>query len=135
MAHSSTEDLPEKQWRHAYARELGLMLGLYGLVLGLAEVGLNRTDGGVRYAIALLPALAFVGLPVVVSRMLQRVDEREREGMRRALVFAFFGTAIVTFTYGFLEQAGAPQLSMSLVWPVMGTLWLVGTVIESRRGR
>jgi hypothetical protein len=39
-------------------------------------------------------------------------------------------TGAVTFTYGFLETAGFPRLSMFAVWPVMGISW--GLVCAAR---
>ena len=32
-------------------------------------------------------------------------------------------TAALSLTYGFLESAGFPKLSMFWVWPVMGLVW------------
>ncbi|MEA1674025.1 hypothetical protein [Nitrospirillum sp. BR 11163] len=43
-----------------------------------------------------------------------------------AIGFAFAGTALLTFTYGFLEVAGFPRLSMFMVWPLMVLLLVVG---------
>jgi len=54
--------------------------------------------------------------------------------MAESLMFAFGATAIITFSYGFLQRtAGAPELSYFWVWPVMGSAWLLGSVIAQRR--
>lgn len=50
----------------------------------------------------------------------------------RAITVAFFGTAVLSFGYGFVENAGAPRLSMFAVWPLMGTLWIVGRFVAPR---
>ena len=114
---------------------MGIVFGLYGLLLGLSNVGLSRVDNNWRYAIALLPIVAFAGLPLVVSRMAQRVDERQREQIRTAIFHSFFGTAVVTFAYGFLEEAGAPRQSMFWVWALMGLFVVVSTAAQRVRER
>ena len=50
-----------------------------------------------------------------------------------ALALAFVGTALLTFTYGFLETTGFPKLSMFFVWPLMGAFWVIGCVLGLRR--
>ncbi len=59
-----------------------------------------------------------------------------RSGRRYAyeLIGALVGyAALVTFTYGFLQLAGAPQLSWFFVWPVYAVGWLIGLAITRRR--
>ncbi len=51
------------------------------------------------------------------------------------MAFAFVGTAFVVITYGFLEAAGFPVLSIWWVWVVMALLWLVGRGIGALRYR
>lgn len=129
------DDLPEKQWGRAYRRDLLVVLLAYALLLGLSNFGLSRVDSDWRYAIALLPMAAVAGLPLVTSRMQGRVDERLREQMRTAVVHAFFGTAMVTFGYGFLEEAGAPRQSMFWVWGLMGALTAGSMAVQRHRDR
>ena len=135
MAHSSTADLPEKQWKRIYSRELGIVLGLYGLLLGLSNVGLNHVDNNWRYAIVLLPMIGFAGLPLVISRMAQRVDELQRDRIRTAIFHSFFATATITFAYGFLEEAGAARQSMFWVWALMGAGVIVSMGVQRLRDR
>ncbi|TBU72195.1 hypothetical protein DNK10_21850 [Pseudomonas daroniae] len=52
-----------------------------------------------------------------------------------ALAITFVGTALLTFSYGFLEVAGFPRLSMFFVWPVLASLWALGTFAAWRRYR
>ena len=44
-------------------------------------------------------------------------------------------TAGWTFTYGFLENAGYPRLSMFTVWPVMGAAWGLLAIVDNLRHR
>ena len=124
--------LPEKQWSRTYFFEMGLALAAYAAVLVASLLALDDTSGTVRVAVSLSPTLPFAGIGVAVYRLLRRVDERERELIYRALAFAFFGTSMVTFGYGFLENVGAPRLSMFAVWPTMGVLWMVGRWVAPR---
>ncbi len=88
-----------------------------------------------RIPVALIPMLPSLLIVVAVVRYLRRVDELQRQIQLEALGFAFAGTAIITFGYGFLEGVGFPRVSAFVVWPIMGTLWLLGTVVFSRRYR
>jgi hypothetical protein len=131
----SAKELPEKQWGKAYARDMGIMFGAYGALLGVSNVGLNRVDSDWRYAIAVLPMFAFAALPLVVSRMARRVDELQRERIRTAVFQSFFGTAVITFGYGFLEEAGAPRQSMFWVWALMAALVAASMSLQHLRDR
>ena len=52
-----------------------------------------------------------------VTALLQRLRLLESLGI------AFAITGALTFSYGFLETAGFPRLSMFTVWMVMGASW------------
>lgn len=71
----------------------------------------------------------------VVLRHLRRVDELQRRVQLEALGLAFAGTALITFSYGFLELIGFPKLSMFAVWPIMAMLWIIGGLLAGRRYR
>jgi hypothetical protein len=64
---------------------------------------------------------------------MRRMDELQMRIQFEALGFAFAGTAILTFSYGFLEGLGYPKLSMFMVWPILAVLWVVGLVLARRR--
>ncbi|HZN15670.1 MAG TPA: hypothetical protein VFB78_15480 [Acidimicrobiales bacterium] len=131
----ATADLPEKRWGKEYGRDLGIVFGLYGLAIGVSQFGQRHTEGDARYAISLLPALAFAGLPFVITRMMRRVDERLRDEIRNSIVFSFLWTAVVAVAYGFLEGAGAPEQSMVWVWPVMMVFVVSYLVVNRLRDR
>ena len=61
------------------------------------------------------------------------MDELQQRLEVEALAFAFGGTALITFAYGFLQDAGFPDLNWFYVWPLMGGLWIVGGFIARRR--
>lgn len=70
-----------------------------------------------------------------ILRELRRMDELQLRIQLEALGFSFAGTAILTFSYGFLEGLGYPRLSMFTVWPILATPWIVGLVLARRRYR
>ena len=118
-----------------YFMELTAALVVYGLMLvGSIEL-LTRVPVAApwRDVIALSPMLACAAAAWVILRELRRMDELQRRIQLEALGFAFAGTALLTFSYGFLEGLGYPRLSMFTVWPVMAALWIVGLLMARRR--
>ena len=61
------------------------------------------------------------------------MDELQRRITFEALAFAFVGTALLTFSYGFLQLFSFPQASWLLMWPVMVAFWLVGSLLANQR--
>ena len=80
----------------------------------------------------MIPALL---VPVVVVRRLRTMDELQRQIQLEALGYAFAGTAVITFGYGFLERVDFPRVSAFSVWPLMGALWFVGIGVARWRYR
>ena len=118
-----------------YLIELSSTLGVYLVMLvGSIEL-LTHVDVARpwRDLIALSPMLPAAAMAWIVLRELRRMDELQRRIQLEALGFSFAGTAILTFSYGFLEGLGYPRLSMFTVWPILATLWVVGLVLARRR--
>jgi hypothetical protein len=128
----TSEQLPERRWFAAYSFELALAIAAYAIILVVSLRQLDDLAGATRAVVALAPMVPFAGVGFVFVRHLLRVDERERLLMYRAVSFAFFATALITFGYGFLENAGAPRLSMFAVWPTMAAMWLLGRFVAPR---
>lgn len=93
----------------------------------------SMPDGAAKIALALLPAIPMVAMAVSIIRRLNSMDELGRKIQLEALAVAFVCTALTTFSYGFLETAGLPRLSAFMVWPIMGGIWCVATIIGTRR--
>ncbi len=118
----------------SYLREFGAAMVSYCVVLVLSVTWLNAAPPtSWRVLIALAPVVPGLLIVLTVVRQLGRLDELQRRIQLEAMGFAFGGTAVLTFSYGFLENAGFPTLSWHFVWPVMAVLWLVGLVLASRR--
>lgn len=119
-----------------YYLELTITLVLYTVLL-MASLAWLRTHptSSWRSVIALMPMLPALFMPVVVVRYLRRIDELQRQIQLEALGFAFAGTAVITFGYGFLEGVGFPRASAFTVWPIMAVLWVIGGFLSRRRYR
>lgn len=121
----------------SYLREFAVAMVGYAVALTVSIVALQRAPEGAwwRYPVALLPMVPAAWIVVAVVRQLGRIDELQRRIQLEALAFAFGGAALLTFSYGFLENAGMPHLNWFFVWPVMATLWIVGLTWANRRYR
>lgn len=93
----------------------------------------SMPDGAAKIALALLPVIPMIAMAVSIIRRLNSMDELGRKIQLEALAVAFVCTALTTFSYGFLETAGLPRLSAFMVWPIMGGVWCVATIIGTRR--
>lgn len=88
-----------------------------------------------RHAIALLPMLPACAICWAIIRQLGRLDELQRRLQFEALAMSFAATALLTFSYGFLEGLGYPKLSMFVVWPIMCAFWIIGVAVGNWRYR
>ena len=88
-----------------------------------------------KYGIAVLPMVPMLFVLVVVLRYFRGIDELQRKIQLEALAFAFTVTVGLTLSYGFLQNAGLPQLSCIWVGAAMGLLWAVGEALARRRYR
>ena len=120
--------------KRRYTRDFLIALVAYGVLLASSGfvVGANA-DAGWRYAVAPLPMIPATFIAIAWVRYFRRMDELQQRIALEALAFAFGGTALITFTYGFLEQAGLPSLSWWWVWPIMASLWIVGGWLARKR--
>ncbi len=120
-----------------YIIELGLALIAYAvtLVISLRMLATGVDTQATRIALSLLPMLPGLAMCAIILRHLARLDEFQRKLQLEALALAFTGTALITFSYGFLENVGFPKLSMFAVWPLMAVLWVIGTLVGRIRYR
>jgi len=118
-----------------YAVELGSCFLAYAGLLWLSLTLLRRdlVPPAWQVPIALPPMLPGIAMVWAVLRQLRRMDELQRRLQLEALAFAYCGTALTTFSYGFLEHVGFSPVSMWAVWPLMGVLWVVGQGIGAWR--
>jgi hypothetical protein len=110
----------EKRIAKIYFRELFAALVLYTLILMLAiRFGRPMAPGVLRTAVLLSPMIGFGAGIWAIVRQVQRADEYIRMRLLENVSLAAAITAGLTFSYGFLETAGYPKLSMFTVWCVL----------------
>ncbi len=117
--------------------EFGISMAAYVilLIVSLMLVTGGTVTGTMATVVSLIPMLPALGVAVAVMRQLRASDELQRRIQLEALSLAFAGTALITFSYGFLENVGYPKLSMFYVWPLMAVLWIIGGILSGRRFR
>ena len=115
-----------------YLLEFFGTLALYTLVLVVSiDVGRPMPKGIVRTLILVSPMVPTLLMIAVMVRQIRRADEYMRLQALENIAIAAGVTAGWTFTYGFLENAGFPLLSMFNVWPVMGFVWAIVAIVRS----
>ena len=127
--------MSQRSAARAYTRELGLAMAAYVVVV-LVSI---KLVGGLDQPIKTLVAITLL-VPAALAlfaylRFLSRMDELGRRIQLEALAFGFGAAGMLTFAYGFLENAGFPQLSYIWVFPLMIFLWGIGGAIASYRYR
>lgn len=107
----------------------------YGVALYLADLIVDANpDAGWRYAMALLPVVPGALIVVAAVRFYRRVDELQQRITLEAIALAFAATAVITFTYGFVEEAvDLLRINWMWVWGVMAPLWFICDFIVRRR--
>ncbi|WP_305823113.1 hypothetical protein [Massilia brevitalea] len=120
----------EKRVTRAYHRELFGAIALYTVLLMAAiRYGRPMDDGVLRTLVLASPMIGFGVMIWAIARHLARVDEFIRKQLMENVALAAAITAGLTFTYGFLETASYPKLSMFTVWCVLcGTFGVVQIV-------
>ncbi len=119
-----------------YYYEMGASLALYAVVLIVSLTLLQHPESfgmPLRIVISLAPVIPAGLMCWAIIRNLRRMDEMHLRIQFEALGFAFAASALLTFSYGFLENVGFPHLSWLMVWPVMGVMWIIGLAVARRR--
>ena len=119
-----------------YIKELTAAMLLYAVVLTAGLTLGQRLEPGpaqtVLYVSPMLPVLLAVW---AIVRQLRRSDEFIRKTQLEYIAIAAAVTAGWAFTYGFLENAGYPKLSMFFVWPSMAAVWGLVAIADCWRSR
>ena len=119
-----------------YVATMIVSLSLYAAALVASLTWLKAgVEGPWKYAIAVLPVLPALGVPLAVIRLCRAMDELQLRIQLESLAFGFAAAAVTTFSYGFLQNAGLPEVSWVWVWPVMAVCWILGQLVARRRYR
>ncbi|HEY1163111.1 MAG TPA: hypothetical protein VGF78_08610 [Candidatus Dormibacteraeota bacterium] len=116
--------------------EIGLALLAYMMFLiGSVIVLRANPDASWRYAVAVVPVLPAALVVFLFVRRLSHTDEMQKRIQTESFAFALGGTALLTFTYGFMEGAGMPHLNWTFILPLIAVLWGIGTAFFTFRYR
>jgi hypothetical protein len=120
----------------AYLIEFGSAMVAYGIVLIVSISILNANPHAPwRVAVALAPVVPVCFALWAFMRSLGRMDELQQRIQLHAIGFGFGASAILTFSYGFLENVGFPHISWIWVMPLMVALWGIGGAVAAWRYR
>ena len=128
----------QQQVNRRYYIELFGSLAVYIVLLVAVNLVADRIGTSNRpllVALAVAPMIPVICTVAAIVRYLSACDELERQIQLTSLAITVGATAFVTFTYGFLEGAGFPRLSMFSVWPLMAAVWLASSIALRLRYR
>ena len=117
-------------------RRLGAALIAYSMALTISILLLRDdalADSLWRFPVALLPLPGGGYIVYLEVRRYQHLDEYWQRVHLTAFPIAFLGSALVAFTFGFLENAGIAEQSGFIYFLVMITLYALGLLIARRR--
>ncbi len=118
-----------------YTRDFGGAMALYSIAVFLSIPFAKdpAQSQAIRIAAALLPILpSLLALRALIT-FYRSMDELWQRVHSEAAITAFLITGMVTFSYGFLENAGFPHLPYTLVFPFSIAVWGLALPIISRR--
>ncbi|MGB8151239.1 MAG: hypothetical protein WCE97_08625 [Candidatus Cybelea sp.] len=123
--------------RPRYLVSLSAWLTVYAALLFVSLTLIDRNmvvSLPIRVVVGLAPMIAAFGILNLVMREYRAADELAQRITAEGIMFAFGATAILTFSYGFLQRTvGAPDISYFWVWAVLGSTWLIGNLIARQR--
>lgn len=121
----------ERDVKRKYFLELGLAIAAYAIALVLSlQIAQRMDETALRTLLLLTPAIPVFLLVWVLARQFRRLDEFVRLRSLESVAVAAAVTAGLSLTYGFLESAGFPRLSMFWVWTVMGGTWALHSALR-----
>ena len=128
--------MKESEGNRRYRRELGAAMLLYRAVLYVAvRFGKPMEPGWLRTLLLVAPSLPLLAAVWAIARHFGRMDEFLRLRGLEGLAIAAAVTATLSFTYGFLETAGFPKISMFWVWPIMAGVWALHSSLRCALSR
>ena len=119
--------------RPSYFLALSAWLTLYAILLFASLMLIDKNVVAwlpLRIVVGLAPMIAAFGILNVIIREYRASDELQQRIIAEGIMFGFGATAILTFSYGFLQRTvGAPDISYFWVWAVLGATWMLGSFI------
>ena len=136
MTHDALEQSNWERWGRQAVLEFAMAILAFTIVLPTSLWLLqNNPDAAWRVPVAIAPVLPILFVVRAMLRAIRRMGELEQRIHAEALVIGFWGSAVAMFSYGFLVNAGFPQVNWTWTWPVMVVIWAAGVAIASWRYR
>jgi hypothetical protein len=127
---------PTTQAHKRYLRDFWIAIGAYAIILAASLYGLDHgATGAAKYVVAIVPAIPLAGIFIAVVRWLQATDEYQRQTTITAMAIAGGATALICVTYGFLENAGLPQMSVWISYLLFMSIWGIAALVLQRGPR
>lgn len=116
-----------------FARDMAIGMIAYAAIL-FASIYFVKAhmEEPVRFLVAVLPMLPLIYVARASVRRLNRLDELQKQIQFTALAITVLATALLTLTYGFLENVGMPHVNVLWVWPLMGAIWGASACVSAR---
>lgn len=117
-----------------YHIQLLLSMGLYlGFTYGSVWLLKNHDLTGYKTAVSLLPMVPLFWSYQAIIAHVRSMDELQRKIQLEAVVFSATITGFFAGAYGFMQNAGYPQLDVIWILPMLIILWGVGGFVARRR--
>jgi len=114
----------EKQANRMYFKELLGALLLYFIVIFLSNFLADRmAPAAFRTLIILMPVFPAIMMIWAIIRHFRRMDEYVKRRQLENVGISAAMTAVFALSYGFMESAGFPKLSMFVVWGLLMAGW------------
>ena len=107
---------------------IGAVLYSVGVFVGLRWAR-SLGESPWRFVVVLLPMIGVAVCTWTMMRISRETDEMQARKVLEALVISAAGTVIASMAYGFMEEVGAPHISLmwvTVVWAFffgVGMLW------------
>ena len=113
---------------------IGAVLYSVGVFVGLRWAR-SLGDSPWRFVVVLLPMIGVAVCTWAMMRISRETDEMQARKVLEALVISAAGTVIASMAYGFMEEVGAPHISLMWVTVVWAFLFGVGMLWSTWRYR
>lgn len=109
------------------------------LIITLASVTYLKYNpelpASLRILISLLPVVPIAYLMHIVFKNIELLDELQQKVQLQAFAMTFAIVGLSTFSYGFLQNEGAPAIPYVYVFPFMLACWGLTSCVIARRYR
>jgi hypothetical protein len=110
------------------------MIGyIVALVASLTILQSMELPGAAKIVVAVLPVVPILFGFYAFMDHIRSMDELQRKIQFEGFAFSLGMTGIITFTVGFLENAGVPTFSLIWVLPISIAMWALGSAIAAKR--